>query len=322
MQHIFITHSNITSIVINETIESLLNNGEKVIVITRRGMSWPVISNETVINISDRTCSLLSLTAIKHIITLPACINTIINKEEFILYLPTSYDEVYYFFQKSKFCKGYYYIEEGILAYTGLKFIREDKNLIKRGLKHLFGLYPDLYFFDSRFYGTISISEKAFKWNKSKKIINQPYSYFKRVCNNQKSYSHIIVFSYLSGDVSFYKSIIDVIIQNNEGIQSNIAFKFHPRSRFVEPNKMKEITNYILSSLPQAVFLESEYVLEKEILSEVVIICVQEESSVLFYSLLNNNKCYLYNISTDGHINEIVFDSVSDYVSYNPSISL
>jgi hypothetical protein len=323
MKYIFITHSNITSIVINETVESLLNNSEKVIIITRRGVSWPIINNETIIDFSNKTISsLLSLKAIKHIFTLSKCVDSIINKEDFILYLPTSYDEVYYSFQKSKFCKGYYYIEEGVLAYKGLKFIREDKNLIKRGIKHLLGLYPDFYYFDKRLKGTLSISDKSFKWNQGAKIVNNPYSYFKRVCDDQRSYSHIIVFSYLDEHVSFYKSIIDAIFQNNGGSLTNIAFKFHPRSSYVEPQMKNEITNYILSLFPQAAFLESDYVLEKEILSKVIIICVQVASSVLFYSLLNGNRCYLYKQSKGGHVKEIVFESISDYVSHNPSISL
>lgn len=323
MKHIFFTHSNITSIVINETIESLLNNGENVIVITRRGTDWPIISNETVIDFSKMIISsLCSSAVIKHIITLSTCVDSIINKEDFLLYLPTSYDEVYYFFQKSKFCKGYYYIEEGVLAYKSLNFVREDKNLFKRGIKHLLGYYPDHYFFDDRFIGTISISEKAFQWNQRKRIVNNSETYFKRACNNQRSYSKIVVFGYLSGDVSFYKSAVETIIQNNGGDITNIAIKFHPRSNFVEPQKKNEIIQYILSFSPNAVILENEYVLEKAIFDKIVIICIQVTSSVLFYNLLMGNKCYLYRKAIDGSVDELAFDSISDYLTFNPSISI
>ena len=323
MKYIFFTHSNITSIVINETIESLLKKSEKVIVITRRGMHWPVINNETVIDLSAKTLSsLMSFKAVKHIITLSKCVNDIINKEDFILYLPTSYDEVYYSFQKSKYCKEYYYIEEGVLAYKSLDYIREDKNISKRLIKRLLGFCPDHYCFDQRFKGTLSITEKAFKWNQNVKIVNNYDTYFKRACNHQKSYSQIVVFSCLNGGLSFYKSTIDIIIQNNGGSLSNIAFKFHPRSSFVEPQMKNEITNYILSFSREAVFLESGYVLEKEVLGKVIITCVQVASSVLFYSLIKGNRCYLYKETQDGNIKEIVFSSVNDYISFNPSISI
>ena len=86
-------------------------------------------------------------------------------------------------FLKDEHCKGYYFIEEGVLSYLTSRSLhtRYIERRYKQGriLLELFGMgeVPDCLI-TNKFKGCLCLSEHAFPWCKHEKIVTGIASYF------------------------------------------------------------------------------------------------------------------------------------------------
>lgn len=325
MRHVFITHSNITSIVIYDTIKQLLERGDSVIVITKRNQAWNKIGDERVIN-----CSNVIINSYKSIrfpyfyYTLCQWKRRIKKEGDFILYLPTSFDEFCFSLQKSSRCKQYYYIEEGSLSYTDpcYHFNPGKRNSVYRLLLSALGFCQNSFWIDNRFAGTMALSKRAFAWNKNKiKIVNNSRDYFDKMCRSQPCFDNLFVFGYLSDTIETYHSVLKYVFSKKGLISGSIAVKFHPRSDIIEADKKNIVVKYIQDLWPEVQFLNNNFVAEKAIQNGVTITCIQNISSLVLYNALESNTSHIVRIE-NGEFSIFTVRNIDDYIQYDKRITV
>lgn len=326
MLHVFFTHSNITSIVIYDTVNKLLSEGESVVIVTNRGQKWHSISNERIVDFSNLFIkSLLNTHYFSFLKKVRCKIRQTINKTPFYFYLPTSFDIICQQFQNYKYCKKYFYIEEGTLSY-GHGGNYTNHNLygwLKLYSKKLFGLKTKDFLLGKRFEGTIAISENAFRWNKKERIINTATGYIEANLRDQQDFKNFLIFGYLQNDIIDIEHIIDDIAKYLLKHNINaIAIKFHPRSYFTQPDKIEAITKYVLSKEMNVKVLDSNYIVEKSLFTKGSnVFCVQDPSSLIIYALQGGGIAFLSRIDK-GIINNFLYKSFSQYASSSGYIDL
>ena len=323
MQHIFCVHSLITNITVYDTVVSLANQGEKVIVVTNRCDTFPLISGVKIVDFSKYTFKTLkSFSSLFLLYKLIKDTKKVINNTEFVLYIPTSFDIVYQIFQKNKFCKSYYYIEEGSISYEKLESLDKMLNadMIKNKGKHWLGINTVHFIHDSvRFNGTLSISDRAFYWNNKTKLVNNPNHYFDIYLSTQNNYNNYIVFGYMQQDTQELKKIVDVIFKKGK-FQSNkeVAVKFHPRANILCLEKVLEMKEYINNKYEGTIVLDSDFCIEKSLFqNNSCLYCVNDKSSLIIYSIINGGAAYLCKIVE----NDVVINTYDSLVTYSHELT-
>lgn len=309
MTHIFLVHSHICSLAVHSTVKKLLECGYKVIILENRAYEWPFMEKKIILKDITKY-SFYNLYGIREIRSLydiccmkkyqhkaEKLIKDIIDDENFIYYTPGYTMGLSSFFINNSKCKGYFYIEEGVLAYRSAEFLKQHyydwrKNVIAKFLNLRYGFILSC---THKFKGTIAISEKAFPWNKKHKVVNglnreEIKSYFK-----DEMYSDIVVFSHLNETISELEVTFSFLIKHFEQLNcQRFAIKFHPHSYIYDLEKI----NYILKLVSKCqgvdiIILPKEYIVEYAIVCyKACIYSINVISSLALYALIFGSQSF------------------------------
>ena len=248
MKKIFYIHSNILAICCYQTVKEALNQNEKVIIITNRQCQWNFFKDQVVVydfaelfyGYTKNRVALHNIKAIKdylkyrrYLCHLNKIVNHIIADEYFVFYLPSMADSMTASFAYNKFCKGYYYVDEGSLAYLPQDMININiTNNVKNKIKRILKIDDHCHYeINQTFKGTVSITEEAFQWNRDKeKNVNPISECVEELKVGLPSYDDVIVTGFLSEDIDFIIKGIDFTINNilRKSRNSRIGIKLHP----------------------------------------------------------------------------------------------
>lgn len=309
MKHIFYLHSNIQIICCFQTIKDLIENDENVIIILNRGCSWHFF-NESVIVYDfakifqgeDRArVALNSFSAIKDYIRyrkylchLKRVVNSIIANECYYFYLPSMAISMTLAFARNKYCNGYYYVDEGSIAYLSNDSLKSfvPRRGIKNYVKSMLSIEEHYHYeTTSKFKGTISISQDAFAWNLSKlKIVNPVNDFISEVKNDIPMFNDVILTEHLKQNYDEIINCIDYtvkrILQDNP--KSKIGIKIHPHAITYNREKTINVQKYICEHYAGVVYLIPAEV-SIEVMSLVFhpnLYSLFQVSSILLYALL------------------------------------
>lgn len=244
MLNIFWIHSHITYLLAKEII-SKLDITDNIILFLSRNYTLPEnISNKKmkVVNypwFRENNTGIHNILVKKNIFktrkNVKACqetANSYIKNREFILYIPTSWEQAVALLMLHPLCKKYFYIEEGSLSY-----VKEGNKLRQSGLRKIIAKYlyniPYMGMLEKlpNFGGTYATSDNAFEWNKNNKMIisiqkeDEFYSQYSHLNN-------ILIFDHLSMSIPeltiFANLLCDFLFTNNI---TNLAYKLHPSTK-------------------------------------------------------------------------------------------
>lgn len=248
-----------------QTVKKALTQNEKVIIVTNRRCKWPFFLDK--IKLYDFAdiflgediprVALHNFRGIKDYIRyrlflshLDKVVESIVLEEDFLFYMPSMSLDMTRIFAYNKYCKGYYYVDEGLISYETEDVVNKMFSpKLKNATKRLFRIEEHCHFeINSTFIGTISISREAFPWNIDKvKIVNSIDDYVLEVESNIPVYDDVIVTSYFQEDVDVIikgiGSIIDYILDYNR--DSKIGIKIHPHSITYNREKTLSVLNII-----------------------------------------------------------------------------
>lgn len=331
MNRIFYIHSNILKICCYQTVKESIERGENVTIITTRGSSWDFFKDKVEVwdftkifgDEDKQRMALHSIRGTKDYLRhrrflshLKKVISEIVNNEDFILYLPSMAMVQTAFFAHNKYCKGYYYVDEGRLAYTHDDDLRQYvPNTSRNRIKKLFGI-EDYYHYEitSSFKGTVSITNDSFAWNEDKeKIVNPIGGFIEEVKNDIPYFDDVILTSYLSQELEVILNSIDFTIDNILKIkpESKIGVKLHPQAIYYNKDAAMRVMDHINDKYPGIVTLIPVNV-SIEVMSVVynpVLYALLQLSSVIMYALLfkssdtklveeNNGTITIRNVAT------------------------
>lgn len=258
MNRIIYIHSNILTICCYQTVKECLERGEKVIIITNRGCTFPFFEGRVMVydfakifqgEDKDRL-ALHNLKALKdylryrkYLAHLHRVVKNIISNEDFIFYMPSMAMVMTKVFAYHKNCKGYYYVDEGYLAYSSPEILKRyipDKKLYF--LKTLLGIEVHYHLeITPKFKGTVSITKEAFSWNNKERIVNPIDNYTNEVKGGIPFFNDVIITDYLSQEYDVLTKCIDFatdqILQDSPN--SKVGIKIHPHA--ITYNKEKTI---------------------------------------------------------------------------------
>lgn len=265
MNRIFFIHSNILVICCYQTVKACIARNEKVTIITNRGCSWPFFEgNVKVYDFTEifqgedkRNVALHSLNALKDykryrafLSHLDNVINEIVGQQEFIFYLPSMDLVMASSFVYNKYCRGYYYVDEGYLAYIPVETLQRFVPNRTRNFFKSFLRLENHYHLEKtpKFKGTISITEEAFVWNTSgERIVNSVNDYIEEVKDKIPVFDDVILTEYLTQDFEIIKKSIDYVVEviliNNP--DSKIGIKIHPHAIVYNEEQTKKVINYL-----------------------------------------------------------------------------
>ena len=320
MNRIFFIHSNILTICCYQTVKESLERKEKVIIITNRGYTWPFFEGRVMVY--DFTAifkgedknreALHSVKAWKdykryknYRTHLNKVIDEIVAKEAFIFYLPSMALDMTASFAHNKYCKGYYYVDEGSLSYVSENDLkRYIPNRFKNAIKSLIGI-KDHYHYEmsSKFKGTISITNDAFKWNVNKeKIVNSANGFIEVAKQDIPCFDKVILTEYLKQEFDIIVKSINYSIEKiwQENPNFKIGIKIHPQAITYNKEKTIALQQYISNKYAGKITLIPSNV-SIEVMSLVyhpTIYSLFEVSSILLYALLfksSKTKLIAYN---------------------------
>lgn len=312
VSHIFSIHSNICVVVVYDTIRKLLDEGNKVIVVSDRNTSFPFFSDKIIFHdiqyITDQyrkqTSNLfkrLKNYAFDYLPQYKKSALSIINEEDFILYLSSKNYFTMVPYLKNKHCKGYYYIEEGSMSYMDIDVLkRRYYKQLYHGqiLLNFIGSSTSFdYEIDERFLGCIATSMDAFPWCKENKIITTMDGYFSNIPVSNVDIDTLIITDYLNDDKSIvvdaFKKIIDEALSTHK--VSKIGIKFHPTAYSYQGEKIKEVLLEIRRRYSiEFVQLSASFSVEAYMFHRhIKIYSVFNVSSLLLYALLLGSRPFM-----------------------------
>ena len=339
MNRIFYIHSNIVTICCYQTVKECLARKEKVIIITNRGCTWPFFKDKVTIfdfakmfqGEDQRKVALHSLKAMKDYMNFRRylshhnnVVKSIVANEDFYYYMPSMSMVTSVKFVNNKYCKGYYYVDEGYLAYTPAEKLKKyipnkKKNIIKK----LFGI-EDHYHLEilSNFKGTVSISQDAFEWNvNGERIVNSVNDYIAEIKEDIPYYSDVILTEYLTQDyeiiIKCIDNVVEMILQDNP--KSKIGLKIHPHAITYNREKTISVQTYIkekyagiITLIPVDISIEVMSIVYHPRLYSLL-----ELSSIILYAILfNSSKTRLIEYKN----NETNIKEISSIDDYNANI--
>ncbi|MBO7415534.1 MAG: hypothetical protein J6U22_03060 [Bacteroidaceae bacterium] len=265
MNRIFYIHSNILAICCYQTVKEAIEQKDNVYVILNRNCVWPFFTDKVKLfdfaKIFDgedkQRVALHSLKAIKDYIRyrryinhLEKVVNRIVAEEDFIFYMPSMALDMTLAFAYNKNCKGYYYVDEGSLAYLpqniiNAEFSKNIKNLVKRLLRIEDHCHYEI---KPTFKGTISITTDAFLWNKEyEKIVNPVDECVSVLKSRLPVFDDVIVTARLIEDVDTITKSLDFAVERilSNKPNSRIGIKLHPNAVTYNKEKASEVVEFI-----------------------------------------------------------------------------
>lgn len=318
-----------------QTVKDALAQSDKVIIITDRSCGWHFFQGKVIVydfaslfdNEYNKRVSFHGLGFFwdyykyrRYCHHLNKVVKTIVNEEDFIFYMPSMAKDVTVTFVYNKYCRGYYYVDEGTLAYRNQELLSQMiptnfTNSIRKLLK-----IEDHYHYEilPSFKGTVSITKEAFKWNKNNtRIVNPIKECVLELKTNMPSFDDVIVTSYFSEDINIINKGIDYTIKFilNSNPDSRIGIKFHP---FAITNNNKKTSmvmqcirnkyNERISIIPNEVSIEAMSLVYHPRLFTLFAL-----SSIILYGLLlkSSDGYLVYNEEDNVSIKQV--DSVEEY---------
>lgn len=276
MKHVFITHSNITKIIIEGIIRDLNLKQKEVLIISFRNNFIEGFENVDLHDLRIKKKHLFEKSlSIKKIFQIPSFYKTLWEidellgiKKEFILYTPQVYYLFYQIIASHKKCKRINFIEEGTASYQKKESI--SKNSFKGKL------YSKIFFQDRISSGPTFFRAEVF--NKKKKPIHYIVSEraFKGAPNRKlvkieattKSIPDGAVVFLVDGLVESKKAtkeellfIIRCFIRDNQN-EKKIFTKFHPN----QEQSIKEMITNELNLYFHLEIIDPDVIMEKEFL--------------------------------------------------------
>lgn len=314
MKHIFYLHSNICVISSYDTIIKLVEKGENVVVVSERHTRFPrfneIIVTYDIEDIIDRyrksSSNVFSQTINYRCDLIPnykRFAADVIREEPFMLYIPSYSMFTILPFLHSKYCLGYYFIEEGALSYLSAKSLRK-RYLKRRYMKGRFlldligaGETPD-YKITRNFKGCIALSNEAFPWCVDKRILTGFNGYYSNIVQDDVDIEHLIITDYLRSNKSIiiaaFKKIIDSVIK--PGFTPRIGIKFHPTAYAYEGKKIDIIMSELEVLYPDInlILLPAPFSVEKLMYQRhLSLYSVFNSSSLLLYSIMLKSRSYM-----------------------------
>ncbi len=339
MNHIFYLHSNTCVMSSYDMIEKLVKQGESVIVISERKVTFPFFEGKVkkfdmqeVIDKNRRNTSNIVLLLINYKTRLhPQCrifAEKVINREDFILYTPSYNMYTIKPFVNSRFCLGYYYIEEGFQAYLSQKTLRKnylDRRYRKgRILMDFVGAGESLdYKVTPKFRGCICLSDFSFPWC-NEKIIAGFDSYFSQVPYEDVEIDNLITTDLLKNEIGVieesFKVVIDQMLADNPTMR--LGIKFHPSAFAYAKGKVARLTEYVRKTYPSlcVIFLPAPYSIELLMYHRKLnVYCVFGISSLMLYGLMLKTRPFMVNRT--GEITEIrAIQSIPEFLDLSNSL--
>ena len=331
MLHVYFLHSGITIIAAYDHVKRNLEKGNEVVIVTSRGIKWSFFLNSLqVVNLDEllkgkgedlnlRKASLKTIfkqlkdwkryqNALREIIN-----DQIVKGRDYIMYLPIYLDE----FVRHPNCKGYYFLEEGVFAYYGRKYVtkiarKTFQTRVKRAIFPLFGehYYP-IDYEGKLFMGSVAISEQAFPWHQKKHIVSDISSYINEVGDKADPYDTIIVTDVLFQDNAIIKKCLECTLDYiNEEHPNRIAIKMHPMMYTKYREKAHEVEGIIkeLNHGEGITILPQTYTIENNIFKyHTNIISLFELSSLSLYAICFDAQTFLVRQNGD----DFMFDRLT-----------
>lgn len=318
MKHIFVVHSSIANIVQYDIIKSLVSQNEDVLILRDRGHKFIADFDVESIDISSyKVRSLKNINYFAYKLKVKRLVKKLTHNP-FILYTPHSFDEIFMGMIKSKNCFGYYYVEEGDLSYFEINRFdsANDGKNVKNNIIKLLGATRRFYYINNKFKGTIAISERAFPWNTSNKIITQVNEFFNLKCFDTPVFPGIIVWGYLEEDSASLYKLVDVVYDylTEHHIQS-VAMKFHPQSYIFKRNMIDKIIDYVSKKGVNTELLDRNFMIEQNIFkTSTSLFSMGYSSSLVIYSLLFGGKAF--KVSKSGVMHFSNLDAYFEYYNH------
>ena len=334
MQHIFFLHSNICTIVAYETIKELIENREKVTIILNRGMKFPFFKGfvrlidfqyitDEYRNSSRNILHKFLNYRFHYLPQFDKKAKEIIDNKDFVLYTPSYNQFTLRAFFKSSYLKGYYYLEEGTMAYISddiLKRIYYSKLFFRgRLFSGLFGVKEHYdYKITSKFKGAICLSSYAFPWLKKNKRLTTIDEYLLSLDEIPLKVDAIVVTGYLFEDVNKIYKGLDLIFNHilSNGFKKRVAVKFHPTAYSYDKHKCEQIRHYIENKYFgfEIIFVTPSYSIEGSLYRyKTELYSIFGMSSLCLYSLILGSSAFVTNLGTTITLEEV--HSVNDFLA-------
>lgn len=325
MNHIFYIHSNILAICCYQTVKEALAHNNKVIIITNRNCQWSFFLDKvTVYDFAEifkgedkERVALHSIKAIKdymryrrYLYHRDTVIKRIVDGNDYIFYLPTMALNMTAAFVYNKHCKGYYYVDEGSLAYLPIESANQQfDSKLRKKLKQLLKIEDHSHYeITSSFIGTISITKEAFSWNMDwVRIVNPKDECILELKTSLSSYDDVIVTTWLVEDIDLIKKSIDYTIEQilRRNRNSRIGIKIHPKAITYNMEKCMYVLQYI-----REMYCDRVTIISKEVSIEAMSLVYHPR----LYSLFSLSSLILYGLlfqSSEGFLIRNVKDTIT-----------
>lgn len=341
MNKIFYIHSNILAICCYQTVKNALTQNEKVIIITDRRCEWPFFQDRVIVyNFADiflgedlKRVALHNLKAIKdyvryrrYLCHLNKVVSQVISGEDFFFYMPSMAKNKTAAFAYNKHCKGYYYVDEGSLAYLPQELINQQfSSKMKNAVKRLFKIEDHCHYEIKQYFkGTVSITNEAFQWNKDgEKIVNPIDECILDLKDRIPSFDDVIVTAFLSEDIDSIIKSIDYTVDyvHNKNKSSRIGIKLHPYAITYNRENVSKVYQYIKDSYDnQVVIIPKEVSIEAmSLIYHTRLYSLFQLSSLILYGLLfNSSEGFLIRFKAGN----VTIDQISTVDEYYKQISV
>jgi len=226
--------------------------------------------------------------------------NRLFDYEEYVMYIPQYRNILASSLCKNKFCKGYYFLEEGIGAYASIQWNKEAMGY--SSFFHIISIFTGApyytdYYTNNKMKGTIALSDSAFPWYSGNKTVNKfEYPFDRNVYEKKRT---IIILPPVTKDCDSIKVLLNDLIRHLNADSSNtIALKFHPRTGDKERNGIALIKEFIgnkVEILPDDFCIEYNLMAEQSAIYSIIV-----KSSLLVYAINYHRKAYFVDYSNNG----------------------
>lgn len=331
MNHIFYLHSNTCVISAYDIIEDLVSKQETVIIVSERNTKFSFFKGKVLFydmqKIIDRYRKPSKnffgkfLNYKKQII--PHCglyAKEIIDNMDFVFYTPSYNMYSVKPFLLDQHCRGYYFIEEGFMAYLSDDTLRKHYNNRRykggRFLLDFVGTGDSYdYYVTNKFKGCYGLTDYSFPWCDNK-VITKFDGYFSNLPYDDIDVNNLITTDWLSANIeilqSAFKAVVDKININR---CSKIAIKFHPTAFINEKGKIDILIEYLHRNYDDIEFiiLPSSFSVEALMYHRTVnIYCIFGVSSLQLYALMLKSRPFMVSKNEEIDIKEI--ESIPQFV--------